>query len=75
MRRTGFYAAAFGEPKIELTERRARVIIPSSVGPHHEVRFHGNVYLSKGELFAALDLGASASTTTFARSQVGRQAR
>ncbi len=58
LRRTGFYAAAFGAPKIERTERRARVLVPSAVGPHHEVRFRGNEPLSKSELFEALDLGA-----------------
>jgi len=58
LRRTGFYQAGFGEPRIEFTERRARVLIPSTVGPYYEVRFHGHEPLDRSELFKALDLGA-----------------
>ncbi len=62
LRRTGFYTAAFGEPRIEFTERRARVLVPSRVGPHYQVRFHGHEPLERSELFEALDLGAERLT-------------
>jgi outer membrane protein insertion porin family len=56
LRRSGYHAAELGQPTLERSGHRARVIVQSSIGPRFEVRFEGAGPISRSELYANLAL-------------------
>lgn len=56
LRERGFLEAELGSPLVTVAGDRARVTVPTRIGPRYEVAIRGQEPLSRGDVYEALDV-------------------